>query len=167
VEDQWSCISIFIKNWPESIAFMLNISFHQTEGVKNPLNNPKKKYVSWLEKIISDHSKSVHYINYIFCDDTYLLEINRQYLNHDDYTDIITFPYHLADRPIESDIFISTERVKENAESFGTSFDDELLRVMAHGLLHLLGYGDKDDISKAAMRKAEDYSINQFFSDLK
>lgn len=145
---------------------MLKISFHQTKGVKNPLSSPKKKYVSWLEKIITDHKQSVQYINYIFCDDSYLLEINRQYLNHDEYTDIITFPYHSTDHPIESDIFISTERVRENAEFFGISFHDELLRVMAHGLLHLLGYGDKDNISKEAMIKAEDSSINLFSSDL-
>lgn len=143
------------------------IHFHSTEGVSNPLRHAKKHYAAWLEKIAAGHHRSVEDIQYIFCDDDYLIEINRQYLNHDDYTDIITFPYSKKGEPIQSEIYISTERVKENAQKFGVSFHMELLRVMAHGLLHLIGYSDKDEDGALEMRKAEDECIGLFSSLLK
>ena len=113
---------------------------------------------TWLNEIANQHNRNIGFLNYIFCDDEHLIEINRQYLNHDDYTDIITFPYR-QDDILESDIFISLERVRDNASEFRTDFKKELLRVMAHGLLHLLGYQDKTDEDVLAMRNAEDEAI--------
>jgi len=109
----------------------------------------------WVEKTITSSDFMCGEITYIFCDDEYLLEINQKYLNHDNYTDIITFDY-TQDRLISGDLFISTERVKENAASFGVSFEKELARVMIHGVLHLLGMEDKTPELKAEMRAEED-----------
>lgn len=92
-------------------------------------------------------------VNYIFCTDEYLLQLNKKYLNHDFYTDILAF--QMNDDPIEGDIFISIERVKDNAEQLGTGFEDELLRVISHGILHFLGYKDKTEEQKKLMREKE------------
>ena len=97
-------------------------------------------------------------INYIFCDDDYLHQINVEYLNHDTLTDIITFDY-TEDNVLSSDIFISIERVSDNANDFGVTFETELLRVMAHGILHLCGYKDKTEEDSQQMRKKEDEKI--------
>jgi rRNA maturation RNase YbeY len=100
-------------------------------------------------------------LDYIFCDDEYLLKINQDYLDHDTYTDIITFPYGDLN-VIAGDIFISVERVKENAVNFRVDFELELKRVMAHGVLHLLGYGDKSEEEVLQMRLKEDEKIKLF-----
>ncbi len=100
-------------------------------------------------------------INYIFCDDDYLQNLNLQYLNHDTLTDIISFD-NTVDSIISGDIYISIERVKENAQEFNTSFDDELSRVMIHGVLHFLGFGDKTEDEKREMRKKEDAALKYF-----
>jgi rRNA maturation RNase YbeY len=112
----------------------------------------------WINLIIEQEKNVLSYINYIFCSDTYLHKINLEYLEHDTLTDIITFPYTEAP-PIESDVFISIDRVKENAKIFNASFERELYRVIIHGVLHLCGYSDKDDESKKLMRKKEDEAI--------
>ena len=90
-------------------------------------------------------------MSYIFCDDTYLLDINLQYLNHDTLTDIITFDYS-DENTISGDIFISIQRVRDNAKKFNVDFEEELLRVMSHGVLHLLGFNDKTESDKDLMR---------------
>jgi len=100
-------------------------------------------------------------LNYIFTSDPYLLELNKRFLNHDYYTDILTFDYSV-DGEISGEIFISVDRVKENAKSFEVGFDHELLRVMVHGLLHLCGYTDADDIQQQLMRNTEDEKIKLF-----
>jgi rRNA maturation RNase YbeY len=100
-------------------------------------------------------------LNYIFCDDAYLLTINQTYLQHDNYTDIITFDYTVG-KVLSGDIYISIERVSENSVSYQVSLQDELLRVMAHGLLHLVGYKDKEQKHIAEMRKKEDEKIKMF-----
>lgn len=115
----------------------------------------------WLEKIIKTEKKSLGEISYIFCDDDYLLDINIKHLNHDTYTDIITFNYCEKDL-ISGDIFISTERVEENAQTYQVSFHEELLRVMSHGVLHLIGYNDKTDKEEEIMRQKEDEKIKMF-----
>lgn len=115
----------------------------------------------WLEKIIKTEKKSLGEISYIFCDDDYLLDINIKHLNHDDYTDIITFNYNEED-VISGDIFISTERVEENAKTYDVSFEEELLRVMAHGVLHLIGYNDKTNEESIIMREKENEKIKLF-----
>lgn len=112
---------------------------------------------SWLEKVAKTEDRAVENISYVFCSDDYLLEINKEHLNHDYYTDIITFP--LNDDPIVSDIYISVDRVKENAQNFDVPFEKELKRVLVHGLLHMLGYNDKDDEQQSIMRAKEDLYI--------
>ena len=115
----------------------------------------------WLTDIAASKNKSISQIAFIFCDDDYLLNINKEYLNHDFYTDIITFPYKQGPE-IESDIFISIDRIKENAMLFKSSFKDELIRVMAHGMLHLIGFKDSTEEEKKEMRRKENWSIDLF-----
>jgi rRNA maturation RNase YbeY len=114
-----------------------------------------------LIKVAESEGTVLEDINYIFTSDTYLLELNQKFLNHDYYTDILTFDYS-EDRTVSGDIFISVDRVMENARSFNVEFDHELLRVMVHGLLHLFGYTDDDDIQRQLMRSMEDEKIKLF-----
>lgn len=116
-----------------------------TEDTSYDLNK-EDEVIQWLKDIIEAEKKGLDAITYIFCSDDYLLSINETYLKHDDYTDIITFPYN-AD-PIEGDVFISVERAKENAAKFNVSETEEIHRLLVHGLLHLLGYEDKSPESK-------------------
>ncbi|GGZ60162.1 rRNA maturation RNase YbeY [Mesonia mobilis] len=118
-------------------------------------------YEKWLQQVIISEEKKEGDINYIFCDDEYLHEINVKYLNHDDYTDIISFD-NAVGTILHGDIFISTERVAENAEKFQVTFQDELKRVIAHGLLHFCGYKDKTDDEAQLMREKEDEKIKMF-----
>ena len=118
-------------------------------------------YEKWLQQVIISEEKKEGDINYIFCDDEYLHEINVKYLNHDDYTDIISFDNSVGNI-LHGDIFISTERVAENAEKFQVEFQEELKRVIAHGLLHFCGYKDKTDDEAQLMRQKEDEKIKMF-----
>tara|TARA_B100000929_G_scaffold248555_1_gene207608 strand:- start:638 stop:1057 length:420 start_codon:yes stop_codon:yes gene_type:complete len=118
-------------------------------------------YEMWLQNVIISEEKKEGDINYIFCDDEYLHEINVKYLNHDDYTDVISFD-NAVGNILHGDIFISTERVAENAEKFQVSFQKELKRVIAHGLLHFCGYKDKTDDEAQLMREKEDEKIKMF-----
>lgn len=118
-------------------------------------------YSNWIARIIESEEYLIGEINYIFCDDEYLHTINVQYLNHDTLTDIISFDY-TDGKVISGDIFISTERVRDNANDFNVSFDEELKRVMAHGVLHYCGYKDKSDSDAQLMRKKEEEKINLF-----
>jgi len=111
------------------------------------------KIQNWLVQVATNETRSLSHIEYIFCSDNYLLDINVEYLNHDYYTDIITFP--LQESPLEATIFISIERVRENAQLYNSSFEDELHRVLVHGLLHLLGYKDSTADEKLQMRNKE------------
>lgn len=113
----------------------------------------------WVKTVALQENCKVGELNFIFCDDAYLHKINLQYLNHDDYTDIITFDNSDKPQYIEGDIFISIERVKENAQSMGVSFERELHRVMIHGVLHLLGYKDKTYEEVVRMRRREDEAL--------
>ncbi|PSR55300.1 rRNA maturation RNase YbeY [Adhaeribacter arboris] len=114
------------------------------------------KVKSWIDQVIVDHQFRLENITYIFCSDEYLYNINQTYLNHDTLTDIITFDNSDEEETLESDIFISIDRVKENASQLNISFTDELHRVIIHGVLHLMGYDDKEESSKAIMRQKED-----------
>lgn len=118
-------------------------------------------YSNWIARIIESEEYLIGEINYIFCDDEYLHAINVQYLNHDTLTDIISFDY-TEGTVISGDIFISTERIRDNANDFNVSFDEELKRVMAHGVLHYCGYKDKSDSDAQLMRKKEEEKINMF-----
>ena len=116
----------------------------------------------WIEDVIKKEKKTVGDITYIFCDDDYLLERNKEFLDHNTLTDIITFNYCI-DNNISSDIMISIDRVKENSTTFENSFNEELKRVMIHGILHLIGYNDKSDKEKELMRQKENFYLNIFY----
>ncbi len=129
------------------------------EDVEIP-NLDETKISSWLESVISDEKKTCGEISIIFCNDDYLLEINRNYLNHDYYTDVITFDYSEMSF-VSGDIFISIDTVADNAKHFEVSFVQELHRIMVHGTLHLLGYADKTDSDKAIMAAKEDACLSK------
>lgn len=116
------------------------------------------KIKKWISSIIQAQGKRVGQIGYLFCDDAYLIDVNRKYLQHDTYTDIITFDYVNGD-VVSGDILISVERVIENAKLFDTSFEQEFHRVIIHGILHLLGQADKSDDEAAEMRKKEEAAL--------
>lgn len=122
-------------------------------------NQQKSKIINWISNVLKQEGKSMKFINYVFCTDDYLLKINSKYLNHSTLTDIITFDYSTNGK-IASDIFISIERVKENAIKYNTNFNKELYRVMVHGALHLAGYKDKTSTDKKLMRAKEDFYLN-------
>lgn len=139
-------------NGPKIYFHALNISFNIAH---------KKLLNGWIAHTLSKENKSGGNFNFIFCDDTYLLEINKKYLSHDSYTDIITFDYS-ENNLVGGDIFISIERVKANAVEYNTQFERELYRVIIHGILHLCGYKDKTKLEKAQMRAKEDFYLNYF-----
>lgn len=126
-----------------------------SEEISFKLPHPRKTS-SWIRDTIIKEKGQPGDLNYIFCSDQYLLSINQQYLNHNTLTDIITFDYSEGGSVISGDIYISIERVEENARHFGVSLDEELHRVIIHGALHLLGYKDKKSGDKALMRKKEE-----------
>lgn len=122
----------------------------------------KKALKRFVETIFSKEKKQLGCIRYIFCSDEYLLAINRTALNHDYYTDIITFDLSESNQPIDSEVYISIDRVKDNAIQQQVSFQDELCRVVFHGALHLCGYKDKKKEDILMMRKKEDYYLKMF-----
>ena len=115
---------------------------------------------TWLNNLAVDHDHKVESLNYVFCTDDYLLAINKEYLQHDYFTDIITFDNSEKSHLIEGDVFISIERVEENAQFMGVAFQQELHRVIVHGLLHLLGFADKTDVEKKQMREKEEACLS-------
>ncbi len=119
-------------------------------------NNKLKAFIT--AQVMKASKKKIN-ISYVFCSDDYLLDINKKFLKHDYYTDIITFPLSESDDLIEAEIYISIDRVKDNAQQLKADFTDELLRVVFHGILHLVGFKDKSKTDKATMRKKEDQWI--------
>lgn len=115
----------------------------------------KNNFKTWLNKVVDKEGFKIKDLNYIFCSDEYLHKINVDYLDHDTFTDIITFDNSEDESIIEGDIFISVERIEENSQKLNTVFDDELKRVIVHGLLHLCGHGDYSVEDKAEMRRLE------------
>ena len=115
----------------------------------------------WLEDLILSENKKLGDINYIFCDDDYLLKVNQDYLDHDYYTDIITFDY-VKGKTISGDIFVSLPRILDNASALSQDSEKEFRRVLAHGLLHLCGYKDKTEEEESTMRQKEDFYINRY-----
>ena len=134
------------------------IQFFQ-ENIEFKLKN-SLKLKKWIKSIVEIEKQKIIDLNFIFCNDEYLYQINVEYLNHDTYTDIITFDNSEEQGKIESDIFISIERVKENADKLKITFEQELHRVMIHGVLHLLGYKDKTKTDKQTMRTKEDEALS-------
>jgi len=118
-------------------------------------------YTPWLEEIILSEGKKTGEINYIFCDDEYLLKINQDYLQHDYYTDIITFD-SVKGKTISGEIFVSLQRISDNASTLSKNYEEELRRVLAHGILHLCGYKDKTEDEEKKMRKKEDFYIAKY-----
>lgn len=124
-----------------------------------PLPKLKKRITTdWIKSIIGAEEKKCGDISFIFCSDEYLLEVNKKYLNHDYYTDIITFDY-VEGNLMNGDIFISVDRILDNSKVFDTSFENELCRILAHGVLHLIGYKDKNVKDKIMMTFKEDYYL--------
>ena len=121
----------------------------------------EESFSNWLIRVVSSEGMELEEINYIFCDDEYLLEINQKYLNHDTYTDIISFDNSVG-KILQGDIYVSTERVSENAAEYNVSFINELKRVMVHGVLHLCGYKDKSENEEREMRFKEEEKIKMF-----
>lgn len=136
-----------------------NINFF-TEDVEFKLKH-KTILKKWISEVVKSEDQLIDDLNYIFCSDEYLLEINRQYLDHDYYTDIITFDNREEEQePISSDIFVSIDRIKDNSTTLGVTFEQELYRVLIHGVLHLLGQADKTEQQQAEMRKREEASLS-------
>lgn len=134
---------------------MISVFF---EDISPTPNFDSEFLVSWITKVVESENKILGDITYVFCSDEYLLEMNREHLNHDYYTDIITFDY-CFDNIVSGDLFISVDRVKENAAQFLSSFQDELDRVCVHGVLHLCGFKDKSDEDELLMRKKEEEKL--------
>ncbi len=134
------------------------ISFNYETDFK--LDN-ETQYEDWISRIIESEGFDEGEINYIFCDDDYLHKINVEYLDHDTLTDIISFDYTVGN-VLQGDIFVSVERVKDNANDFNVPFDDELKRVLSHGVLHYCGYKDKSPKDEALMRSKEEEKMQMF-----
>ena len=121
--------------------------------------------ISWLEDVIKTENKKLGEINYILCDDEYLLKVNQDFLDHDYYTDIITFDY-VKGKTISGDIFVSLPRISDNAKNLVKDFNSEFHRVLAHGILHLMGYKDKTEEEITVMRQKEDFYLNVIANDM-
>jgi probable rRNA maturation factor len=135
---------------------MINFNYETDFTLDN-----EEAIAAWLTNVITSENKKEGEINYIFCDDEYLHKINLEYLNHDTLTDIISFDYTMGNE-ISGDIFVSVERVKDNAKDFNVAFDEELKRVLVHGVLHYCGYKDKGEAEELLMRSKEDEKIALF-----
>ncbi|MFT7334518.1 MAG: putative rRNA maturation factor [Porticoccaceae bacterium] len=135
---------------------MINFNYESEFSLDN-----EEAIAAWMSEVIESENKKEGEINYIFCDDEYLHKINLEYLNHDNLTDIISFDYTMGNE-ISGDIFISVERVQDNASDFKVSFEAELKRVMVHGVLHYCGYKDKGEDDELVMRSKEDDKLALF-----
>lgn len=127
------------------------------DGTEMPMLD-KRKINRWIKAVAADYGFAVGSLNYIFCSDERELEVNREFLGHDYYTDVITFDYSTSST-LNGDIFISLDTVRSNAEMVGVAFEDELLRILIHGVLHLTGQGDKTPESKAQMTEKENKAL--------
>ena len=140
----------------------MEITF-QSEGVEHPQID-ENKLSQWIESVAKKQNREIGEISYLFCNDKKILEVNQQYLNHDFYTDIITFDYS-EENSISGDIIISLQTVESNSQMYKTDFTEELHRVIIHGILHLCGQDDLTEEEQNAMRDAEDNALRIFFSD--
>ena len=131
-----------------------------SEDISFELSN-HQKHVDWIFSFIHHFNFQCGELSFIYCSDEHLLKMNKEHLRHDYYTDIITFNY-VADTVLNGDIFISIDRVMDNSKSFNTNFADELRRVMAHGVLHLIGFNDKSDEEQKKMTEAENVCLEMY-----
>ena len=134
-----------------------------TLDVEMPPVNPMRDK-AWIEAVAEKHGKTIGELYYYFCSDDKLLEINRERLGHDFYTDIVTFPLTDCETVLSSEFCISTDRIMENAETFGRSYESELHRVIIHGVLHLIGFDDHTEEDEKEMREKEEESLKLLFS---
>lgn len=132
--------------------------FFYTEDCELPSFFSEEKMTEWLQVVARDYSREIGTISFIFCSDPYILDVNRKYLNHDYYTDVITFDYVEGD-VLSGDVFISLDTVKSNSEEYRTTYEEELCRVIVHSVLHLIGYKDKTDEDAAEMRANENHCL--------
>ena len=130
-----------------------------TENISFVLDK-EEKITAWIEKVIIGEGYTAKNINYIFCSDDHLLTLNQEYLNHDTLTDIITFDHSEQSLNLEADIYVSIDRVRDNASSLKNDFAEELHRVLIHGLLHLIGLEDKTEADRQVMRRKEDACLS-------
>lgn len=130
-----------------------------SQDIQFKLKTPRK-VTSWIKRVVEEEGSTIREINYVFCADSYLLTLNQGFLKHNTFTDIITFDISEDRSLLEGEIYVSIDRVKENAEKYNVLFDEELSRVMIHGILHLLGYKDKKPSEKALMRKKEEACLS-------
>ncbi|MEM9077464.1 MAG: rRNA maturation RNase YbeY [Bacteroidota bacterium] len=135
---------------------MIDFHFETVFELENKID-----FSDWITRIVESEGFQAGNLDFIFCDDEKLLSINQEYLGHDTYTDIITFDYS-DEENLSGDIFISVDRLRENSKLYESTFEVELLRVMGHGVLHLAGYGDKNDLEKKVMREKEEEKIKMF-----
>lgn len=126
--------------------------------------NHKRKTASIIAAHASDHGFAIDFVNYVFCSDEYLIDMNRRYLDHDYYTDILSF--QLSSEPLAGDIYISIDRVRDNAKELGIKFNEELMRVISHGVLHFMGFTDKNPTEQSRMRHEEDILIAKLISGI-
>jgi probable rRNA maturation factor len=139
--------------------------FHELEV--NARLKDRRTLSTFLDELVHRHLESIKKISltYIFCSDEYLLQINNEFLKHNTYTDIVTFDLSETEHDLIGEMYISTDRIAENAEKFGASYQQELHRVIFHGALHLCGFGDKKEADKQEMRKQEDKCLKRYFKD--
>ncbi|NSW45107.1 MAG: rRNA maturation RNase YbeY [Bacteroidales bacterium] len=138
----------------------MSLLFHLADIKTDPIKGKKNKLKKWISLVSTEFKKEVGDINIIFCSNEYLLKINQQFLNHHYYTDVITFSYN-ENNVLAGDIFISIDQVAANAQQFKASFDEELFRVMIHGILHLIGFDDDTDHKRMHMHVLEDEALEK------
>jgi len=148
--------------WSNRYTVMKGVTFRYAD--RKLALAQKTAIQAFVETIFKKEKKKLAHINYVFCSDTYLLNINRDFLSHDYYTDIITFGLSEPGEPVEAEIYISVDRVKDNAGQLGVSFKEEMLRVIFHGALHLCGYKDKKKSDIALMREKENHYLSTYLS---
>lgn len=146
-----------IPDWPGTEEEESGI-FFTVHDIDFDLHDPEK-VAAWISDAIGDEGYDLHRIDYIFCSDEFILEVNHTHLDHDFYTDIITFP--LNNDPLMAEIYISIDRVKENAAGLNIPFEDELYRVMIHGVLHLCGYDDHEEEDIEVIRRKEEHYLDK------
>jgi probable rRNA maturation factor len=139
---------------------MNKIFFNRAD--KTPGVIDRKAVKKFLEFLFENENTPLERLSYIFCSDKYLFEINLKYLNHSTLTDVITFPFSERGQPVYGEVYLSVDRIKENAKTYNTVYQNEVLRVMIHGALHLCGYKDKKKAERQEMRERENYYLNQF-----
>ncbi len=135
---------------------------YDNQGVELPVFD-QEEIEKWIISVVRNYDKEVGELNYIFCSDNYLLKINKEYLNHNYFTDIITFDYSVGDM-VSGDLFISLDTVRDNAETYKCTFDNELYRVIIHGVLHLIGFNDKTDAQQEEMTAKENEALSMLSS---